>query len=155
MCFNREKLQNFIQHITLENYLSGDKVRDSMTWLENLINVFPYNIVRKPVEDEIYYYENLDLFNYSPIEGIKFFIENDDVKLGPVRILFYEIKESKNITLTVGENKYQYQINGNSLIDLGFNKTNISQVLIEYNSVEHDITKTIEKIKHNTLKEVE
>jgi hypothetical protein len=54
-------------------------------------------IEKTPIEDEIYYYENIDFFNCSPIEGIKFFVENDDEKLEPIKLLFYNI---------VGEKKF-------------------------------------------------
>jgi hypothetical protein len=153
MIFSREKLKEFIKHITIENYwnlMEGD----AFVWLHRLIEVFPYNIVKKPVEDEIYYYDNIDHFNYSPFEGIKFFIEKDDTEDKTIKLLFYQIEEPKTIILTLGEKKYQYEVNSNLLIDLGFNKFNIPHVSIEYNGVEHDITKTIKKIKHSTLKEV-
>ena len=57
-------MTKLIPHITLQNYLSliGG---DAFVWLHRLIEVFPYNIVKNPVEDEIYYYEGHDFFNSS------------------------------------------------------------------------------------------
>ena len=150
MIFNRENLQKFIPHITLQNYLDSNK-KDVFDWLNSIINVFPYNIVRKPVEDEIYYYEGKDFFNSSPIEDLKFFVDKNDKEPTTVKLLFYDIYEPKNILLTIGKNKYQYDIIGNSLFDLGFHKDNTPYVSIEYNGVNYEITKIIEKIKHNTL----
>ena len=151
MIFNREKLTNFIQHITLQNYLNS-RGGDAFVWLHRLIEIFPYNIVKKPVEDEIYYYEGHDFFNSSPAEGIKFFIDNNDEIVETVRLLFYNVSEPKEIKLTINDNIYEYSINGNSLVDLGFNKFNIPKVLFEYMGVEYDITEKINKIKHSTLK---
>jgi hypothetical protein len=154
MVFNRENLQKFISYITLQNYLDCDG-GDAFVWLHRLINIFPYNIVRTPVEDEIYYYEGKDFFNSSPIEDLKFFVDKNDEESITVKLLFYDINEPKNILLTIGENKYQYDMICNSLFDLGFDKYNTPYVSIEYNGINYEITKIIEKIKHNTLKEIE
>jgi hypothetical protein len=154
MIFNREKLESFIKHIQLESYLRF-KGNEAFLWLHKLNEVFPYNIVKKPVEDEIYYYEGQDFFNFSPIEGLKFFIEKNDEIDSTVKLLFYDIVESKTILLTIGENQYQYQVNGNSLIDLGVDKKKIPFVSIQYNGIDYEITKTIEKIKHNTVNVLE
>jgi hypothetical protein len=154
MIFNRENLQKFISYITLQNYLDSEG-GDAFVWLHKLINIFPYNIIKTPVEDEIYYYEGEDFFNYSPIKDLKFFVDKNDEEPTTVKLLFYDINELKNILLTIGENKYRYDIIGNSLFDLGFHKYDTPCVLIEYNGINYDITKIIKKIKHNTLKEIE
>jgi hypothetical protein len=151
MIFNREKLQEFISHITFQNYLSDSKGGDAFVWLHRLIDVFPYNIVKKPVEDEIFYYEGKDFFNMSPTNGIRIFVDKNDETDGNVRLLFYDILEPKEIKLTVGDATYDYTINNNSLVDLGFKKNNIQKVLFEYLGVEYDITDTIKKIKHNLI----
>ena len=150
MIFNRENLEKFIPHITLQNYLAS-KGGDAFVWLHRLMDVFPYNIVKKPVEDEIYYYEGKDFFDSSPNNQIKFFIEKNDQADENVKLLFYDILEPKEIKITITENKYEYVVNSNSLIDLGFKKNNIQKVLFEYLNIEYDITDIIKKIKHNTL----
>lgn len=154
MIFDRENLQKFIPHITLQNYLAS-KGGDAFVWLHRLIDIFPYNIVKKPVEDEIYYYEGKDFFDSSPAKGIKFFIEKNDEADESVKLLFYNILEPKEIKITIQENRYEYVVNNNSLIDLGFKKNNIQKVLFEYLNVEYDMTETIKKIKHNTLNIIE
>ena len=151
MIFNKEKLKNFIQHITLQSYLNSEG-GDAFVWLHRLIEVFPYNIVKSPVEDEIYYYDGHDFFNSSPIDDLKIFIEKNDETDSTIKLLFYNVDQPRNILLNVGENVYGYQINGNSLIDLGFKKENIKNVSLTYNGIEYNITEKIEKIKHNTLK---
>lgn len=151
MIFNRENLEKFIPHITLQNYLNS-KGGDAFVWLHRLIDIFPYNIIKKPVEDEIYYYEGHDFFNSSPVDGIKFFVDKNDEANGTVRLLFYNILEPKEIKITFNGNSHNYTINKDSLIDLGFDKLNIPTVLFEYLGVEYDITEKIKKIKHNTLK---
>ena len=150
MIFNRENLQKFISHITLQNYLDS-RGGDAFIWLQRLIDIFPYNVVRKPVEDEIYYYEGKDFFDSSPSQGIKIFIDKNDEIDENIKLLFYDVFEPKEIKLTVSNYEHSYSVNGNTLIDLGFKKNNIQQVLFEYLNIEYDITDTIKKIKHNVL----
>jgi hypothetical protein len=150
MVFNREKLKKFISLINLESYLrftSGD----AFVWLSNLKDILPYNVVRRPVEDEIFYYDGKDFFDSSPINGIKFFVDKNDEEDTTIKLLFFDIQETKKIFLTVGSKEYGYNISGNSLIDLGIKKDEISNISIEYDGVNYDLTSIINKTKHNTL----
>lgn len=154
MIFNRENLEKFIKYIDLKKYLESgsDCIFDFLRILRNTIN---YNVVKTPVEDEIYLYQNIDLLNSFKIDELKIFIEKNYEKDTTIKLLFYDVTEVKKFSLKVGEGKYQYEINKNTLIDLGFKKTNIPYVFVEYNNVSYDITKTIENIKHNILEEIE
>jgi hypothetical protein len=150
MIFNKEKMKKFVSLISLESYLrftSGD----AFVWLYGLRDILPYNIVKSPVEDEIFYYEGKDFFDSSPIKGIKIFIDKNDEEDTTIKLLFFDIQETKKIILTVGSTEYEYSVSGNSLIDLGIKKDNISNVSIDYNNVNYDLTNIIKKTKHNTL----
>lgn len=151
MIFNRENLEKFISLITLENYLKLEGT-DAFGWLHSIKNTLNYEIEKIPVEDEIYYYENFDFFNYSPIEGVKFFIEKNDETRESIKILFYDVNDIKNIKINVGEQSNQFIFNKNMIVDLGFNSDNYQTVTIEFESIEYDITETIRKIKHNVIK---
>ena len=151
MIFNRENLKEFTSQITLENYL-GVKDADAFEWLHNLRNIVPYKIESTPVEDEIYYYENIDFFNYSPTDKFKFFIEKNDETLSSIKLLFYGLNGDKEIKIKVGDNDTNnVVVTQNKLIDLGFNKTNYQTVLLEMDSVEYDITEIIKNVKHNSI----
>ena len=148
--FNREHLKNFIAHINLETYL-GVENGDAFAVLHSLQNKLNYVIEKTPIEDEIYYYQNIDFFDCSPIEGVKFFIENDDEKLGTVKILFYDVVGEKEIKVKIDETETTHTINSFYLIDLGFTKLNLQPVTIEVDNVNYDITEIIKKIKHSCL----
>jgi len=151
LIFNKENLKNFISHINLETYL-GVKNGDAFKVLHTLQDKLNYVIEETPVEDEIYYYENFDFFNCSPIEGVKFFIENDDEKLDSVKILFYDVVGEKEIKVKIGETETIHTISSFYLIDLGFNKFNLQPVIIEADNINYDISETIKNIKHSCLK---
>jgi SAM-dependent methyltransferase len=150
LIFNRENLKNFISHINLETYL-GVKHGDAFKVLHTLQDKLNYVIEKTPVEDEIYYYENVDFFNCSPIEGLKFFIENDDENPSSIKILFYDVVGEKEIKVKIGETESAHTISSLYLIDLGFNKFNLQPVTIEVDDINYDITDIIKKIKHSTL----
>jgi hypothetical protein len=151
MVFNRENLQKFIPHITLENYLI-ETAGIAESWLLDLKSIFPYNIIRKPVEDEIYYYEGHDFFNFSPIAELPFFIIKDDELLDNIKLLFYLSIENVPFQIMI-DNIILDEVSENfKIIDLGFNKLSPKSVQIIYNETVFDITDTINKLKHSTCR---
>ena len=150
MIFDQPNLKKFVSNINLETYLRV-KNGDAFKVLHTLQSKLNYTIEKMPVEDEIYYYENIDFFNLSPIEGIKMFIEKNDENPSTIKILFYEVVGEKEIKLKVNDNETTHTISSFYVIDLGFTKFNLQPVTIEVDSVEYDITEIITKIKHNCL----
>ena len=151
MIFNRENLQKFIPHITLENYLTL-KDGDAFTWLHKLRETFPYNIIQKPVEDEIYYYEGHDFFNFSPIAELPFFIIKDDEQLDSIKLLLYLSTEHIPFQIRIDDIIMDEVSENFKIIDLGFNKLSPKSVQIIYNKTVFDITDTINKLKHSTFR---
>jgi hypothetical protein len=150
MIFNRENLQKFISQISIENYLSL-KGSDAFDWLYDIQKVINYTIEPTPVEDEIYFYENFDFFNYSPIDGLKFFIEKNDETLDNIKLFFYDVEKNTDLMVSNGENKSLHRITNNYLIDLGFNKFNIKDVNLFFNNNYYNLTEIIKDIKHNVI----
>jgi SAM-dependent methyltransferase len=150
LIFDRSNLEKFISHINLKTYL-GVKNGDAFRVLHSLKDKINYIIEETPIEDEIYYYENIDFFNLSPIEGVKMFIENNDENPSTIKILFYEVDGEKEIKLKIDDNETTHTISSFYLIDLGFTKFNLLPVIIEVDNVEYDVTEIITKIKHNCL----
>jgi len=151
MVFNRENLQKFIPHITLENYLTSER-GDAFVWLHKLRETFPYNIIQKPVEDEIYYYENSDFFNFSPIAELPFFIIKDDESLDSIKLLLYLSIENVPFQININDTILDEVSENFKIIDLGFNKLSPKSVQITYNETVFDITDTINKLKHSTFR---
>jgi hypothetical protein len=114
--------------------------------------IIPFQIEKTPVEDEIYFYEHTDFHDYSPTDKFKLFIEKNDMTLEPIKLLFYNLTEEKEVKVKVGYNVESiHLIRENKIIPLGFNKTNYQSVRIEVDSVEYDLTESIKEIKHNTI----
>lgn len=150
MIFDRKNLAEFISYINLESYLSA-KGGDAFVWLHHLKNTFNYTQETVPVFDEIYYYDGYDFFNVSPIEGLKFFIEKNDETDESIKLFFYDNEAPKEIYISINNNIQRNIIKKFDIIDLGFNKFNIPEVLVYCNNTYYDLTEIITKIKHNTL----
>jgi hypothetical protein len=151
MIFDKKNLTQFKSLISEESYFAvrGDH---AFKWLERTVDSIKSEIAKIPVEDEIYYYEGHDFFNSSPVEGINFFINKNDEVYETIKLLFYYVSEPKEVEIIIDDKIYGYVINGNSLIDLGFDKFNIPRVALKYMGVEYEINSVIKKIKHSTLK---
>ena len=120
--------------------------------VKSIQTVVGYDVEPIAVEDEIFYYEGFDFFNFSPIKGLKFFIEKNDETLTPIKLLFYENEiDYKEIIIKIGETIHVGTINDYAVFDLGFNKLNPQQVTITVDSVEYDITNIILNLKHSFL----
>ena len=152
MIYNKEKLIEFTSHITLENYLSCND-GDAFLWLLNLQNIIGYQIEEAPVQDVIDFYRDFDFFNYSTIPGVKIFVDKNDWMFNPdkdtIKLVLYDTL--KDIKILVDDVESHYNVNEFLIIDLKFNKTNYKTVVLEVDSVQYDITKTIIDIKHNAI----
>jgi len=152
MIYNKQKLIEFVSHITLENYLSCNG-GDAFVWLHSLQPTIGYQIEETPVEDAIYFYQNFDFYNYSTIPGVKIFVDKNDWMFNPdvdtIKLVFYDT--FKDIKVFIDGVDSEYSVNNFLIIDLKFNKTNYKNVILEVDSIQYDITKIIQDIKHNTI----
>lgn len=153
MIFDKKHLENFASKITKESYLNL-KGGDAFVWLHRHKSELNYNIEKTPVEDEIYYYQEHDFFDFSPIDGVKFFIEKNDETQSPIKLLFYDNPEKLDISITIDEKITSFEIQNEDIIDLGFNKQNLKKVVLTYKGTDYDISNIISEIKHNTLNKI-
>jgi hypothetical protein len=152
MIFDKQKLMELISHITLDNYLSCNN-GDAFAWLHSLQPTIGYQIEETPVEDAIYFYQDFDFFNYLTVPDIKMFIHKNDyafnADMDTIKLAFYDT--FKSIKLLIDDVATHHNINNFLIIDLQFNKTNYKNVVLEVDSIQYDITKTIQDVKHNVI----
>lgn len=154
MIFDRKNLERFISHIHLDSYLSL-RGADAFVWLHNLHSVFPYNYESEPVEDEIYYYEDHDFYNYSPLEDFSMFVVKDDETKETIKLMFYKVKFPGKYKILVNESQLDINIDNYEVFDLDIIESQIQNVEIYYKGETYNITKKIQEIKHNTLRKNE
>lgn len=147
--FNKDYLKIFNNHIREESYNSIQENESVFDWLYKIVNIIPLQVAERAVEDEIYLYENEDIFNYSTDKNFKFFIDKNDKTLGPIKLLFYDVR--KEIKLLLPQNDRIEFINRDCVVDLEFNKMDMREVFIQVDDKITDITQVIFEVKHNTL----
>jgi len=148
MVFNRDNLLNFLSYLTLEKYLKHNGIVED--WLQNLLksNDIPYYMEDDYVDDEIHFYEGIDLYDYSRIKDFKYFLSKDNDN--NIQIYFYELSDI-DIDIIVDGDRKSYKVKDRDIIDLGFNKHNIKTVILDYKSNQYNITDDIKGILHNYI----
>jgi hypothetical protein len=150
MIFSKENLKKFNNFITEESYNTIDKLDSAFDWLAKVVDLMPINIASFPVEDEIYIFENTDIYNYSPSDRVKFFIAKDDKTQESIKLYFYDIEDVK-VEVYIYEDDRHVSVRNGDIVDLNFNKFNFKKVILAVDRQAYDITDTIKNVKHNTL----
>ena len=150
MIFSKENLRKFTSFITEESYNTIDKLDSAFDWLAKIVELMPIKIGDFPVEDEIYIFENTDIYNYSPSDKVKFFIAKDDKTQESIKLYFYEIEDVK-VEVYIYEDDRHVSIRNGDIVDLNFNKFNFKEVVLVVGNKNYIITDTIKNVKHNTL----
>jgi hypothetical protein len=151
MIFNKDMLKRVIDKITLSSYLSYEDF-DAFAFLHNHIVIpLQLEIAKDPIEDEIFYYEDVDIMNHSIDSNIKYFISSPDEFVEEVRILFYEINEPFNVVLKVNGQEFSHKITEIDIISTGLLKSEIMSLTLFYNGITHDLTEKLKSIKNSAI----
>ena len=110
-----------------------------------------YKIELEKIDDLILFHKDENLFDYSDINGLVFFIVKDVILNNDVCLYFYDNEEKINVFITVDGVETSYEISNRDIINLGFKPYNIKNVLISYNGMVSDITEKIKNIIHNVI----
>ncbi len=145
MIFDRENLSKFSSAISYEQYITDGNIAEP--WLDNFIRTcgIDYKVEDRYIDEKIHYYTGKNLFNYSKIPNVHYFITKDiDSKC---RIYFYHIGEPIVISVTIDEVTSEYNISNLDFIDIDRS----SQVILQYNGVSYDISDDILSVVFNTF----
>ena len=151
IALDRENLLKFSNLITFDSYLKFNCIVDN--WLyDTLINSnMNYKIELEKIDDLILFHKDENLFDYSDINGLVFFIVKDVILNNDVCLYFYDNEEKINVFITVDGIETSYDISNRDIINLGFKPYNLKNVLISYNGIVSDITEKIKNITQNVI----
>jgi hypothetical protein len=110
-----------------------------------------YKIELEKIDDLILFHKDENLFDYSDINGLVFFIVKDVILNNDVCLYFYDNEEKINVFITVDGVETSYNISNRDIINLGFKPYNLKNVLISYNGIVSDITEKIKNITQNVI----
>ena len=151
IALDRENLLKFSNLITFDSYLKFNCIVEN--WLyDTIVNSdMNYKIELEKIDDLILFHKDENLFDYSDINGLVFFIVKDVVNNDEVCLYFYNNKEKINVLINVDGVEASYNISNRDIINLGFKPYNIKNVLISYDGISSDITEKIKNITHNVI----
>ena len=152
IALDRENLLKFSNLITFDSYLKFNCIVEN--WLYNTLikSNMDYKIELEKIDDLILFHKDDNLFDYSDINGLVFFIVKDVVHNDEVCLYFYNNKEKINVLITVDGVETSYDISNRDIINLGFKPYDIKNVVISYDGISSDITEKIKNIIHNVIK---
>ena len=115
--------------------------------------VLPCKIENYVTSDEIYFFENLDLFNYSIYDNFKFFLHkrtlaDDDT----AKIFFYDLKNYYNVIVEVNNNIIDAVITNHYLMDLKIHHDDVFSFSITCNGNKQNLIHLYNNISHNKIR---
>jgi hypothetical protein len=151
IALDRENLLKFSNLITFDSYLKFDCIVENWLYDTLIKSNMDYKIELEKIDDLILFHKDENLFDYSDINGLVFFIVKDVVHNDEVCLYFYNNKEKINVLITVDGVETSYNIFNRDIVNLGFKPYNIKNVLISYDGISSDITEKIKNITHNVI----
>lgn len=151
IALDRENLLKFSNLITFDSYLKFNCIVENWLYDTLIKSNMDYKIELEKIEDLILFHKDDNLFDYSNISGLVFFIVKDVVHNDEVCLYFYNNKEKINVLITVDGVESSYDISNRDIVNLGFKPYNIKNVLISYDGISSDITEKIKNIIHNVI----
>ena len=151
IALDRENLLKFSNLITFDSYLKFNCIVENWLYDTLIKSNMDYKIELEKIEDLILFHKDDNLFDYSNISGLVFFIVKDVVHNDEVCLYFYNNKEKINVLITVDGVESSYDISNRDIVNLGFKPYDIKNVLISYDGISSDITEKIKNIIHNVI----
>lgn len=149
MGFSKKTLKLFESLITKELYYKNHDVAETL--LSNISKVLPCKIENYTTTDEIYYYDNIDLFNYSEFDDFNVFIHKRTESDDTAKLFFYNM--TKNIILKIEVNGIPIlkQISNHEILDLNIHHDDVYDLKLVYNNISQDLITKYSNISHNKI----
>lgn len=134
ICLNKNNVDEFIEELTIENYLSNEKYVLE-TFIGNICNKKNWNISDKIVEDEIVRY--IEPFNRNhTTNNIKFYYINNVIN-NIYGILFFDVVGKTTIKVEINENTIQLDIEEDYILET---EKVLNKLIITINHEVYDLT---------------
>lgn len=154
MIFDKKMLKRVIELIRLEDYLSHRNF-DAFAFLHNnIVKHLQLDIDEIPVEDEIYFYDKIDILDEVNNDNFKIFISSPDPfeYIEDVKLFIYDVKNPFVIKITVNDSFNHYNIDGDKLISTLLPNKDIFYLGLEFLECQLDMTHKLKSIKNSSIK---
>lgn len=149
MCLDRNKMEVIEKLITLENYLKTNELAEyhPLNWTK-LISI---NLSNKFVSDKIFYYENMNFFDYSKDSEYKLFIKKCDDFNENFSLVFYDINPNANLSLKINDDDLNVLIEDWTIIDTTYKFNEIYDIVVVNNGIYQNYTEVYSSIMRNMI----
>jgi hypothetical protein len=150
MVFNRDSMEKVVNMIDLETYrkLNGFAEDEAFKWAKEI----PLTIKEHPVKDKIYYWENVDFFNYSPDRQYRVFFNKSDKQHDKYfRLCIHDIKFSQTLKVIVNDEERILDVSQNKVYEFNASSQEIKRILIEDSIGLIDLTDEWVKCSRNLI----
>ena len=163
MSFDKDLMKKIEKEITLESYLSTHGVAEGevLKWR----NKFKISSSEHPVKDKIYYWEDYDFFDYSPVDDFKLFISKNeimDIWLGQntpyleklssnLRMCFHGFETIDPIYVIIDGENYTIEPKNFEFEEFPISSQEVKSLLIKYKGEEFDLTEKFDDIMINQV----
>jgi hypothetical protein len=150
MVFDRETMQKVVDKIILKDYLSVDGVAEgqALRWAKEI----PLEIKSHPVKDKIYYYEGVDLFDYTLNRGYKtFFNKSTEPTDKNFKVAVYNIEVPQNLKIYVNDEIREIEMKTNTVVTFDTSSLEIKKFILEDRQGFLDLTDTWNSVSRNLI----
>jgi FkbM family methyltransferase len=163
MVFDRPMMEKIVTEIQLDEYLRTDGVAEGevLKWK----NKFGIPTSNHPVKDQIFYWEDYDFFDYSPLSDFKFFISKNEkmnIWLGEnppyetelsdnLRLVFHGFETMDKISIIINGKEFIRTPKEWEIVEIPISSQNIYTVEFKYKDECINFTPEYKKIMFNQI----
>lgn len=149
MCFDRDTMEKISNEIRREKYSS--ELGMAETQASGWISKFNLLTCIHPVKDKIFYWEDFDFFNYSKNPSYRiFWSKNEDIDQ-EVKLVLMDFDLESKIEIYLNEIKILQKIEPYSIIQTGFDVSDIKTLKVVFNGHEIDYSNEFFETMRNVV----
>jgi hypothetical protein len=164
MIFDRKTMEKIVDEIDLGSYLRTNGVAEDE--VEKWVAKFPIKRSDHLISDKIFYWENVDFFNYSPFPEFKLFLSKNEKTfclLGTdpnkyrsaltdnLRIVFHSFDRMDTIKIEINGIEFIENPKSWEFIEFPISSQSINQIAFTYNGKRADFTDQYNNISMNQI----
>jgi FkbM family methyltransferase len=162
MVLDKEMLRKIENQILYETYIINNENVEAE--LRKWVDLFDIKVSNLPVIEKKSYWDEVDLYNYSPFEEIKFFISKNnemDIWLGSnnpylqtlsgnLRIVFYHTNLSE-ITISINHTNHNVEIRNWEIVEFPISSSKVEEISFKFGDKFLDFTSQYKNIVMNQI----
>jgi len=164
MIFDRNVMEKIVNEIDLETYLRTNGIAEDE--VEKWVDKFQIKRSDQLISDKIFYWENVDFFNYSPFDEFKIFLSKNEKTtclLGEdpnkyrseltdnLRIIFHSFDYMDTIKIEINGIEFIENPKSWEFIEFPISSQSIDRIVFEYAGKRVDFTDQYNKISMNQI----